>query len=87
MNEKIQKLKDATRALLRHIDAAPAYDRMADCGCGGVDPYRSDEFEALIRRAKEALADLEGSPAGHEAAAPEPGAAPRPSACSLRQPT
>jgi len=86
MDEKIQRLKDATRALVRHIDAAPAYDKMADCGCGGVDPYRSDEFEALIHQAKEALAALEEDSQKGEAAAAGPSALPRPPVCSIRQP-
>jgi len=81
MDDKVLKLRDATRALVRHLDAAPAYDKMADCGCGGVDPYRSDEFEALIQAVKEALAQLEGGQPPAEAAAP-----PR-SACAIRQPT
>jgi len=84
MDDKVLKLRDAVRALLRHIDAAPAYDKMADCGCGGVDPYRSDEFEALIRRAQEALAELEGERPPSEAAGPS--ATTRP-ACAIRQPT
>ncbi len=81
MDDKVLKLRDATRALVRHIDAAPAYDKMADCGCGGVDPYRSDAFEALIRAVKEALAQLEGEQPPAEAAAST-----RP-ACTIRQPS
>jgi hypothetical protein len=85
MGDKVLKLRDATRALVRHIDEAPADDKMADCGCGGVDSYRSDAFEALIRQAKEALAQLEGDCQPFEAEAAH-GAAARP-ACAIRQPS
>jgi hypothetical protein len=86
MDEKVLKLRNATRALVRHLDEAPAYDKMADCGCGGVDPYRSDAFEALIQAVKEALAQLEGERPPAEAASPEAAAPTRP-ACAIRQPT
>lgn len=59
MDEKISKLKEATKALVAFIDENEVFDKVADAGCGGIDPHRSDRFMAVIARAKNALKDLE----------------------------
>jgi len=59
MKEKVIRLKEATRALVAYIEENQVFDKTADCGCGGVDTFRSDPFEAVIRDAKEALKELE----------------------------
>ena len=69
MDVKVSNLIEAARELLQYIDDNPVFDKMADCGCGGVDTYRSDPFDAAIDKAKKALADL-GVSLGQAAAPP-----------------
>lgn len=85
MQEKIRKLTAATRALLAFIEENQVFDKLADCGCGGVDPYRSDQFESVIREAREALLPMESS-GQEEGDSATPAASPRTSACSMRPP-
>ncbi|MBM4275040.1 MAG: hypothetical protein FJ134_11355 [Deltaproteobacteria bacterium] len=58
MDEKVIKLKDAAKALVNYIDTENVFDKMADCGCGGWDTYRSDKFDAVVQALKDALRDL-----------------------------
>lgn len=58
MEEKVTKLTDAAKALVNYIDNENVFDKMADCGCGGWDTYRSDNFDALIQAVKTALREL-----------------------------
>jgi len=55
MQEQIKDLVASTKALMDYIDSAHVFDKLADAGCGLYDEYRSDKFEELINRVKEAL--------------------------------
>ncbi len=81
MEEKVTKLKDAARALVNYIDTENVFDKLADCGCGGMDAYRSDKFDALIQALKGALRDL-GVEAGGVSRAPS--AAPAGGSCKIQ---
>ncbi|MBM4295567.1 MAG: hypothetical protein FJ126_11795 [Deltaproteobacteria bacterium] len=81
MDEKIIKLRDATRALVNYIDTENVFDKMADAGCGGWDTYRSDKFDALVLSVKEALRDLGVETGGASRA---PAAAPAGGSCQIR---
>ena len=58
MDDKLNRLLNATRTLVQYIDQNQVFDRMADCGCGGMDAYRSDAFDAAITQAKKALEEF-----------------------------
>lgn len=55
MDDKLQMLVGSTKELMDYIDSAHVFDKLADAGCGLYDEYRSDKFEELINRVKEAL--------------------------------
>lgn len=55
MPDSLQRLIRSTRQLLDYMDKEFVFDKMGDAGCGGVDPYRSERFDALIREVREAL--------------------------------
>lgn len=55
MNDGVERLVQSTRQLLDYMDKEFVFDKMGDAGCGGVDPYRSERFDALIRDVREAL--------------------------------
>lgn len=59
MREQAAKLAQATRDLVSYIENNQVYDRLADCGCGLYDSYRTDAFEAVLVAAKTALQELE----------------------------
>ncbi len=54
MREKIVEVLEATVALVTYIEENQVFDKMADCGCGYLDSYRSDKFDELIINAKKA---------------------------------
>ena len=58
MREKVARLVEATMALVSYIEENQVYDKLADCGCGYLDSYRTDGFEALINAARAAAAEL-----------------------------
>jgi hypothetical protein len=58
MREKILGLVEATRALVTYIEETQVFDKLADCGCGYLDSYRSDKFQDLIMKARQAVQDL-----------------------------
>lgn len=62
MQAGYRTLFEASRALLQHINEEEVYDKLGDAGCGGVDPYRSDRFMALIKAANEAIKAIETEP-------------------------
>ncbi len=47
--------------LLDFIETKPVFDKMSDAGCGYIDTYRSDEFDNLIQKARDTLANLKNS--------------------------
>jgi len=53
------ELFKASKALLTYIGEEYVFDKMADAGCGGVDPYRSERFDTLIKQARQAVEDFE----------------------------
>lgn len=59
--EKAMGLLEAIKALLVYLDEEHVYDKLADAGCGGIDPYRSEKFDALIRQANAAVLEFEKS--------------------------
>lgn len=59
MPDGLQRLIRSTRQLLDYMDKEFVFDKMGDAGCGGVDPYRSERFDALIRDVREALKAVE----------------------------
>jgi|GEM_PF-468022 len=70
MQEQAARLARASRELVDYIENNQVYDKLADCGCGLYDSYRTDAFEAVIRAVKEALQELEAVLQGR---APEAG--------------
>ncbi len=59
MREQAARLAQATRELVSYIENNQVYDKLADCGCGLYDSYRTDAFEAALAAAKTALKELE----------------------------
>lgn len=59
MNDGMQRLIQSTRQLLDYMEKEFVFDKMGDAGCGGVDPYRSEQFDALIQAVREALKVVE----------------------------
>lgn len=59
MKEQAARLAQATRELVAYIENHQVYDKLADCGCGLYDSYRTDAFEAVLTAAKAALQELE----------------------------
>ncbi len=55
MSDPVQELIQATRKLMDYMEREFVFDKMGDAGCGGVDPYRSEEFDQLIREVQKAL--------------------------------
>ena len=64
MQDKAQALIQATRALIAYIEENQVFDKMADCGCGLYDQYRSDRFDAAINNARQAADVLDREIAG-----------------------
>lgn len=60
MNEAVQRLVRSTRELMNYMEKEFVFDKMGDAGCGGVDPYRSEALDALIRSVRDALKALDG---------------------------
>lgn len=54
VQEKISRLVEATTALVAYIEENQVFDKLADCGCGYLDQYRTDKFDDLIGNAKHA---------------------------------
>lgn len=61
MNDRVQRLVQSTRQLVEYIEKEFVFDKMGDAGCGGVDPYRSEKFDALIHDVREALKAMDPS--------------------------
>lgn len=59
MREQAAKLAQATRDLVSYIENHQVYDKLADCGCGLYDSYRTDAFEAVLNAARAALHEME----------------------------
>ncbi|HOV85716.1 MAG TPA: hypothetical protein PLM79_05090 [Syntrophobacteraceae bacterium] len=59
MNEKLRQFYEDSKALITYLLEEHVFDKMADCGCGGVDAYRSERFDELIRKAAKSLGEFE----------------------------
>ncbi|SFM69310.1 hypothetical protein [Thermodesulforhabdus norvegica] len=54
MEESLAVLEE----LIEFLETQPVFDKLADGGCGYVDPHRSDVFEDILKRARESLEEL-----------------------------
>jgi hypothetical protein len=61
MEEKYLRLLEATKALVNHIDAERVFDKAVQLGRGNLDTSRSEEFDDLIEKAREAVNKAEKS--------------------------
>lgn len=59
MEERIVRFLGVTRALLAYMDEEYVFDKLADAGCGGADPHRSERFDELIKEVRRGLEELE----------------------------
>jgi hypothetical protein len=59
MDEKYLQLLRATKALLNHIDTENVFDKAVQMGRGSLDTSRSQEFDDLVSKAKEAVKNAE----------------------------
>jgi len=59
MDEKYLRLLEATKALLNHIDSENVFDKAVQMGRGSLDTSRSEEFEGLVSKAREAVKNAE----------------------------
>lgn len=59
MEETYLRLLEATKALLNHIDTEHVFDKGVQTGRGAFDTSRSQEFEDLVEKAREAVRKAE----------------------------
>jgi hypothetical protein len=59
MDEKYLRLLQATKALLNHIDTENVFDKAVEMGRGSLDTSRSEEFDGLVSKAREAVKNAE----------------------------
>ena len=59
MDEKYLRLLGATRALLNHIDTENVFDKAVQTGRGSLDTSRSQEFDNLVEKARQAVRNAE----------------------------
>jgi hypothetical protein len=59
MDEKYLRLLKATKALLSHIDTEHVFDKGVQTGRGAFDTSRSEEFDDLVAKAREAVKNAE----------------------------
>jgi hypothetical protein len=59
VHDQARGLIRATRALITYIEENQVFDKLADCGCGLYDQYRSDRFDDAINQARAAAQALE----------------------------
>jgi len=59
MKDEFLALLEAAKALVTYIDKEHVFDKTSDMGFGGIDTYRSDQFMALIKNAREAVNAVE----------------------------
>jgi hypothetical protein len=61
MDEKYQRLLEVTKALVNHIDKEHVFDKGVQTGRGAFDTSRSEEFDDLVDKAREAVRNAEES--------------------------
>ena len=59
MDGKYLRLLEATKALLNHIDRENVFDKGIQTGRGAFDTSRSQEFDGLVVKAREAVKNAE----------------------------
>jgi hypothetical protein len=59
MDEKYLRLLAATKALINHIDTENVFDKAVQIGRGSLDTSRSQEFDGLLSKAREAVRNVE----------------------------
>lgn len=59
MEEKYLRLLEATKALINHIDREQVFDKAVEMGRGSLDTSRSEEFDTLVEKAREAVKNAE----------------------------
>jgi len=59
MDEKYLRLLEATKALLNHIDTENVFDKAVQMGRGSLDTSRSEEFDGLVSKAREAVKNVD----------------------------
>jgi hypothetical protein len=59
MDGKYLRLLEATKALLNHIDRENVFDKGIQTGRGAFDTSRSQEFDGLVAKAREAVKNAE----------------------------
>jgi len=59
MEEKYLRLLEATKSLLNHIDRENVFDKAVQMGRGSLETSRSEEFDRLVDKAREAVKTAE----------------------------
>ena len=59
MDEKYLRLLEATKSLLNHIDTESVFDKAVQMGRGSLDTSRSEEFDRLVEKVREAVKKAE----------------------------
>jgi hypothetical protein len=59
MDEKYLRLLETTKALVDHIDTEHVFDKGVQTGRGVFDTSRSEEFDDLVAKAREAVKNAE----------------------------
>ena len=59
MEEEYQRLFKATKALVDYLDAENVFDKAVQVGRGDLDISRSEEFDLLIEKARQAVSEFE----------------------------
>lgn len=59
MEEKYLRLLEATKALVNHIDTEHVFDKAVQMGRGSLDTSRSQDFDDLVEKAREAVNKVE----------------------------
>ena len=59
MDEKYLRLLEVTKSLLNHIDTESVFDKAVQMGRGSLDTSRSEEFDRLVEKVREAVKKAE----------------------------
>ena len=59
MEEKYLRLLETTKALVNHIDKERVFDKAVQMGRGNLDISRSEKFDDLVEKAREAVDKME----------------------------
>ena len=59
MRQRCTKLFEASKALVTHIEKAPAFDKVNDMGPVGIETYQSDAFIEIIQSTNKTIQEVE----------------------------